>query len=67
MDVVSLVQLFPPQHQLCFECPHLGFHVRDEHVKFLQLEVKFVKVRADISEEAEPRQRTLESPLGPSH
>ena len=39
-----------------------GYHIRDEHVTSLQLHVKFVKVKADISEEAEPRQRAVESP-----
>ena len=66
MDVVSLVQLFPPQHQLRFECPHVGFHVRDEQLqvkclcsttKFII--IKFVKLRADISEEAEPTEPNL--------
>ena len=59
MDVVSLAQLFLPQHQLRFECPHVGFHVRDEHVTSLQIQVKFVKVRADISEEAELTETNL--------
>ena len=37
----------------------MSFHIRDEHITSLQLQVEFVKMRADICEEAESTEPNL--------
>ena len=37
----------------------MSFHIRDEHITSLQLQVEFIKVRTDIHEEAESTEPNL--------